>query len=180
MAKFKVKSVESERETKWGTVCDIIALTEDGAEITMSVWKKVKINDVLEGELGSYDTKYKKYKFKFKKSYESKKPVHTTSSSASSASDKDKRITMLSLLSTGASFEKDEGAIFAFMENSLNRIYNGQYILLCSPEQRKKIVTKYGSIEQARLIAYGLFKKPYLHLLTPEEAEKMLSEENNG
>jgi len=176
MAKFTVKSVQAERDTDYGHVCDVILRPEEGPDVLASVWRKVKIGDVLYGELGRYDEKYKKYKFKVSR----KNKAETIAHPVPNTDDKDKRITMLSLLSTGASFEKDEGAIFAFMEVALNRIYAGKYILLCSPEQRKKIVTKYGSIEQARLIAYGLFKKPYLHLLTPEEAEKMLSEENNG
>ena len=174
MAKFTVKSVQAERDTNYGHVCDVILHPEEGPDVLASVWRKVKIGDVLYGELGRYDEKYKKYKFKVSK-VEGSKIEHP----APDMDEKDKRITMLSLLNTGASFEKEEGAIFAFMEVAFNRIYNGKYILLCSAEQRKKIVAKYGNIEQARWVAYGLFKKPYLHLLTTEEAEQMLSEDKN-
>ena len=180
--KLRIKNIkwEGNTNTRYGPKYNWKVIAEaDGKEYAFTLWKSaslqsVKIGDEIEGELGSYNDKYGTYTFKLKNSTAPKKTV-------SSVTDKDIRISLLSLLSSGVNLEAkkkepDIGAVYQFVEQGKSVIYDDKYILFCTPEQRKAIVSKYKSASEAEYMAYAKYGKPYLHLLTYEEAKEMLDE----
>jgi len=198
--KLTVTSIEWEgtTQTKYGEKYNwkVIAADEHNTEYAFTVWKSnlcssVQVGDVLEGTIGNYNDTYGTYAFSLaaklgdttkvaKKVIPHTAPAKKTPSPSTAASDKDKRITLLSLLSSGVNLEAKKkepniGAVCQFVKQGESMIYKGEYILFCTPEQRKALVVKYGSVSKAEDLAYELYKKPYLHLLTHEEAVEMMS-----
>lgn len=186
--KFKVRSVEDSRyvHTSKGDryVERLIIEDEEGKPYRISRWeKKAHINDIITGELGKYDSEYKEYKFREDaESKENAKPPTQDDVSKLEAAEeiRQRRIVLESLISSAALLESNkkdpsEGAVWQFVLQGYNLIYEDKLIPFCSKEQREAIVKRYG-YDKAHEIAYKQFGVVYLHLLTREQATTLINQ----
>lgn len=185
--KFTVKSVEDSRmaHTSKGDryVEHLIIGGEDGKDYKISRWeKKSHIGDTITGELGKYDSEYKEYKFKedAESKENAKPPTQEDMSEMAKAEEiKQRRIVIESLISSAALLESNkkdpsEGAVWQFVMQGYNLIYEDKFIPYCGKDQREALVKRYG-FEESHRLAYEKYGVVYLHLLTREQANDLIN-----
>ena len=165
--------VDKTNKGKWKITRAII--TDGQNDYKVSFFNQyINVGDKVDGKLGEYKEQYKEYGFRVNK-------VITTDESKPSATSDDIRQSNIAFESFFASASNllqksgDVGKAIATAVQLHTYLLEGKWILLSTEDQHKKLVAKYG-IDGARKVAYERYGKPYLHLLTFDEAEALLND----
>ena len=171
---YTVKDVTDRKDTgKWKF--SKVIITNGEQEYTVTIFdNSIKAGDKVDGELGAYNEKYSNWKFKLNKiiATPNSQPIRTTDDTRQS------NIAFESFYASSCNLLQksgDVGEAVAVTWQLHRYLTTGEWVLLCSAEQRKSIVAKLGSIDIARSIIFDKYKKPYLHLLTEKEAQEVLA-----
>ena len=175
---YTVKDILGRQTTgKWKFTKTILTDGQNNYNVTIFN-PDVQVGYKIDGELGDYNQKYDNYKFKTNKIIPS---GGETIAPAGKITTEDKRQSNIAFESFYASscnlLQKsgDIGEAIAVTWQLHTYLTTGEWILMCSAEQRKNIVAKLGSVDIARGIIYDKYHKPYLHLLTEKEAQEVLA-----
>jgi hypothetical protein len=174
---YTVKDVV-DRKTSGKWKFSKVVLTDGDKDYNVTLFDlTVQAGDKVDGMMGEFNSQYNNYKFKLNKII----PSTNTPTYANKVMTDDKRQSNIAFESFFASAcnllqgTGETGEAIAIAWQLHNYLTTGEWVMMSTPEQRKSIVAQLGGIEIARNLVFEQFHKPYLHLLTHEEAQEVLA-----
>jgi len=172
---YTVKDIKNVGLTKKGGKFSQVILTDGKDDYAVTIFdKEIMKGDKVDGVMGEYNDKFNNYKFKVNS-------IQRTANSVKGTSDDERQsnIAFESFYASTCQLFSGKGEIgkaIAVTVQLHHYLTTGEWIMLATPEQIKSIVGKFGSLEIARGIVWEKYHIPYLHLLTYQQAQEVLSE----
>jgi len=150
------------------------------------------VGDLVEATLKGYNEKFREYQFTLKAITPGPRAIPNTekvptisvegekgASYARSPEDNLKIVRQATLKVVGGLFQgkgdiENVGTYLALADEMTEWVVLGTVTPRISKEERKNLVTQFGSVEGARLVAMNAFSIPYLHLLTKKQYESLV------
>ncbi|RIE17705.1 hypothetical protein [Candidatus Cryosericum septentrionale] len=176
MQKIVLKSDDDQKEYK----CTIFSPDE------------VFIGDIVEATMKGYKEKFKEYQFTVKTVTPGPREIPNTpkepkvsvegekgGSNSRSPEDTLKIVRQATLKVVGGLFQgkgdiENVGTYLALADEMTEWCMTGTVTPRITKEERENLVTQFGSVEGARLVAMNAFSIPFLHLLTQKEYETLV------
>jgi hypothetical protein len=150
------------------------------------------VGDLVEATLKGYNEKFREYQFTLKAITPGPRAIPNTEkepkisvelenrASNSRSQEESQRIVRQATLKVVAGLFQGKGdpeklgTYIALADQMTEWCMSGTVSPRISKEERKNLVTQFGSVEGARLVAMNAFSIPYLHLLTKKQYESLV------